>query len=89
MKLSGNIFIAVTLIAACSTVICGTANGMDFDTLEGYVLCDATNGRSIWVTALFIAGALGVILTGWHILRMAGAITSIARLLDNEAKDSD
>ena len=88
MKFSGKIYVVVTLIAACGIAFCRSAIGMDFEAQDGQILCDGMDGRSICVTALFIAGALGVIFTGWHILRMAGAVTSIARLLNNEADSS-
>ena len=89
MKLSGNIIIAVTLIMIGGTVTCNAAYGMDFGGMEANSLSDTMDGRSICVTALCIAGALGVILTGWQMLRLAGAITSIARLLNNETACSD
>ncbi len=84
MKLSGNIYIAATIIVICITVICNASYGTDFNAREGSRLSEAMQGRNLVVTALCIAGALGVILTGWHMLRLAGAITSIARLLDNK-----
>ena len=78
--------IAVTLIVAGGTVICNAAYGTDFEGPERHSLIAAGNG---FVTALCIAGALGVIVTCWQMLRLAGAITSIARLLNNETACSN
>ena len=83
MKLSGCIFIVVTIVAACFVVFSAAAYGMDSETSAAGGLSYAAQGRMHIMTALCIAGALGVILIGWHILRLAGAITSIARLLNS------
>ncbi|MBN1973568.1 MAG: PAS domain-containing protein [Sedimentisphaerales bacterium] len=88
MKYSGNIFIAVAIFVICAALFCGSAQAEDYNALESRVSAGILNGSNIIVTALYIAGALGVILTGLHMLRLAGAITSIARLLDNEKDGS-
>lgn len=87
LKYSGKIFMYVTIFAVCVVLNCSTARGTE--------LCDGVNleypgivlGGS-YVTALYIAEALGVILTGLYILKLAGAIASIARLLNNETTNS-
>jgi two-component system phosphate regulon sensor histidine kinase PhoR len=84
LKLSGNIIIAVALILLGGTVICNAANGTDTYSPERNSLIVAMDGWNIFATVLCIAGALGVILTGWQMLRLAGAVTSIAGLLNNK-----
>ena len=84
MKLSGNIYIIVTILVVCGTAICNAASDTDLNPQEVQGLVNIMDGRNIYVALLCIAGALGVILIGWHILRMASAITSIARLLNAE-----
>lgn len=83
MKLSGNILIIVTIITACAAFICGSANGAEYNLPGSCGTAETMQAGISIATILVIAAALGVILTGWYVLRLAGTITSIAGLLDN------
>jgi two-component system, OmpR family, phosphate regulon sensor histidine kinase PhoR len=83
LRLSGNMLIVVTIITACAALNCGGANGAECDIPVSCEFNDTMQAGIGIVTVLYTAAALGVILTGLHIIRLAGAITSIARLLDS------
>jgi two-component system, OmpR family, phosphate regulon sensor histidine kinase PhoR len=84
LRNSGKKLIIATIFIVCIAVICDTACGTDFNSRENLEYTDTMQGSVSIVTILYIAGALGVILTGLHLFRLAGAITSIARLLNKE-----
>ena len=84
MKISGNILITAAIILMLVTLICNMAYGTDFNAKDSNGLNDNSMAKNIIAAVLCIAAALGVIITSWHMLRMANAVTSIARLLNNE-----
>ncbi len=88
LRRSGKKFVIVAILAVCIAVICNTVRGTDFDSGNYPGYSDTMQGSISIVTLLYIAGALGVILAGLHLLRIAGAITSIARLLNIEVNNS-
>ena len=78
----------VTVNLICAAVVCDTALGNDFSFREGLVFANALHGSSTIVTVFIVAAALGVIITGWYMLKLARPIASIARLLKKETADS-
>ncbi|MBN2590247.1 MAG: PAS domain S-box protein [Sedimentisphaerales bacterium] len=88
MRRSGKILIVVTMFVVCITVICNTAWGSGYEVRRNMDYTDIMLGSISIVTVLYIAEALGVILTGLYMLKLAGAIASIARLLNSETSNS-
>ena len=84
MKISGNILITAAIMLMLVTFICSMAYGTDFNAKDSNGLNDNSMAKNVIAAVLCIAAALGVIITSWHMLRMANAVTSIARLLNNE-----
>ena len=79
MKLTRILYAIVTVIVATSLFISALAEWQDSGTEEarhyvGYAL----------VSICYMLGALGVICLGWYQLRLTGAVTSIAALLQDE-----
>ena len=80
MRFSISLFLIVTLIVICGLFICTFAGEQESQIIEEYQLADSLQWWVIPVLVFNIAGALGVVLLGWYLLRLAGVITSIAKL---------
>ncbi len=85
MRLRRNLYAIVTLIVASSLFVGGLAEWQDSGTQEGWRYAGYVQ-RIPLVSVFCVVGAVGVICLGLYQLRLAGAITSIATLLqDNKA----
>ena len=80
MKSVRNLYLVVTAVAAISLLAGGLAQWLDSGTEEGGRFA-AYVQRSYVVSACHILGAVGVIWLGWYWIKMAGAITSMAKRL--------
>jgi two-component system phosphate regulon sensor histidine kinase PhoR len=81
LKLRRNLYVIVAGIAAGSLLLGGLAECMDFGIGAGsHSAGYAQNGSPVVLVCLLI-GAVGVIWLGWYLVKLAGGIASIARLL--------
>ena len=88
MRLSRSLYATVALIVTCSLFIGAPAEGQNSGADDSRQFTGHAQKREFLVPVSYIAGAVGVILLGWYWLRLAGAITSIARLLKNNGMGS-
>ena len=84
MRLSRSLCATVTLIVTCSLFIGAPAEGQNSGADDGRQFTSYAQQWDFVVPVSYVAGAVGVILLGWYWLRLAGAITSIARLLKDD-----
>ena len=80
MKAVRNLYVIVTGIVAVSLLAGGLAEWLDSGTEEGRRFAGYVQRVPV-VSACYIVGAVGVIWLGWYWLRLAGAITSMAKRL--------
>ncbi|MHC4535531.1 MAG: ATP-binding protein [Planctomycetota bacterium] len=83
MRLKRILYAIVTVIVAGSLFINGLAEWQDSDTEEGRRYTGYVQRIPV-VSICYILGAMGVIYLGWYQLRLTGAVTSIAALLQDE-----
>lgn len=88
MRLSRSLYAEVTLIVICSLFIGSPAEGQNYSADDSRQFAGYVQQWDYVVPVSYVAGAVGVILLGWYWLRLAGAITSIARLLKDERTGS-
>ncbi len=86
MKFRRNLYVIVTGIVAVSLFIGGLSGWLDSGTEEGWRFAGYVQWAPV-VLVCYIIGAAGVIWLGWYWLKLAGGITSIARLLKKETAD--
>ena len=86
MKFRKNLYVIVTGIVAVSLFIGGLAEWLDSGTEGGWRFAGYVQ-RAPVVPVCYVVGAVGVIWLGWYWLRLAGGITSIARLLKKGTAD--
>jgi two-component system phosphate regulon sensor histidine kinase PhoR len=82
LRFGKSIYAIVTLAVACSLFIVGLAKWQDHGAGEGWRFAGYMKQLHI-VPACYVVMAMGVFLLGWYWLRLAGAITSIAKLLED------
>lgn len=83
MKLRRNLYVIVTAIAVCSLLAGGLAWWQNSGLGAGLRLSNYVRWAPVvWVC--YAVGVVGVIWLGWYWLKLAGTITSIARLLRND-----
>lgn len=80
MRLSRSLYATVALIVTCSLFVGAPAEGQNYSADDNRQFTDHAQQWDFVVPVSYVAGAVGVILLGWCWLRLAGAITSIARL---------
>ena len=80
MRFSIGLFVIVTLIVICGLFTCTFAGEQE----SQYQLAGSLQWWETLVLVFNIAGALGVVLFGRYLLRLAGVITSIAKLPNKE-----
>jgi len=73
-----------TSVVMCSLLIGSYVKWQDSGTEEGVQIAGYMQGRIPVFAACCVLLAVGVILLSWYWLRLAGAITSIARLLEHD-----
>lgn len=82
MKFARQAYAMVAAVVVCSLLAAA---------LAGWKNSPVTGGRSNWYGVLLLiaccAGAMGVIWLGWHNLRLAGAVTSIANQINTKISD--
>ncbi|MHC4556026.1 MAG: sensor histidine kinase [Planctomycetota bacterium] len=83
MRFGRSIYAIATLAVACSLIIVGLAKWQDSGAEEGWRFAGYMQQIHV-VPACYVVMAMGVILLGWYWLRLAGAITSIAKLLEGD-----
>ena len=84
MKFRRNLYVIVAGIAAGGLFLGGLAEFMDFGIGAGSCSAGyAQNGSPIVLVCLLIS-AVGVIWLGWYLVRLAGGITSITKLLGQD-----
>ncbi|MCH7557055.1 MAG: PAS domain-containing protein [Planctomycetes bacterium] len=83
MRLRRILYAIVTLIVASSLFVGGLAEWRDSGTQEGWRYAGYVQ-RIPLVSVCCVVGAVGVICLGWYQLRLAGAVTSIATLLQDD-----
>jgi two-component system phosphate regulon sensor histidine kinase PhoR len=76
--------VIVTGIVAGSLFLGGLAEWLDSGIGVGRCFAGYTRNWDLLVLACYVVGAVGVIWLGWYWLKLAGAITSIARLLKQD-----
>jgi two-component system phosphate regulon sensor histidine kinase PhoR len=76
-----NLYVVVTIVVAVSLLAAGLAVWLDSGTEEGRHFAGYALRVGI-IPACQVAGAVGVIWLGWYWLRLAGAITSMAKRLN-------
>ncbi|MBN2182421.1 MAG: PAS domain-containing protein [Sedimentisphaerales bacterium] len=81
MKFSRSLYATVALIMAYCLLIGSTAEGRTSDADSGLRYTSYAQQWDFVAVVVYVAGAMGVIFLGWYWIRLAGAITSIARLL--------
>ncbi len=82
LRLGRSLYLIVTLVVACCMFIATLAVGQNSGTEES--LRHAGSIQRLYVVPVcYVFVAVGVILLGWSWLRLAGAVTSIARWLKN------
>lgn len=85
MRLSRNINATVTLIVICGLFFGLPSEGQNSDAEDGRQPTDYAQQWNFVLPVSCVAGAVGVILFVWYWLRLGRAITSIARLLNNDS----
>ena len=88
MRLSRSLYVAVTLIVTCILFIGTPAEGQNYSADDSRQFTGHAQQWDFVVPVSYVAGVVGVILLGWCWLRLAGAITSIARLLNADRMGS-
>ncbi len=83
MGLRRILYAIVTVIVASSLFVGGLAEWQASGTQEGWRHAGYEQRIPV-ASACYIVGALGVICLGWHQQRLAGAVTSIATLLEDD-----
>ena len=83
MRLTRILYAIVTVIVASSLFISGLAEWQDSGTEEGIRYTGYVQRIPV-VSVCYILGAVGVIYLGWYQLRLTGAVTSIAALLQDD-----
>ncbi len=86
MKFRRNLYAIVTGVVAVSLLTGGLAVWLDSGTEEGWRFAGYVQRAPI-VPVCCVIGAVGVIWLGWHWLRLAAGITSIARRLKKGTAD--
>ena len=86
MKFRRDLYVIVTGIVAVSLFIAGLTAGLDSGTEEACRFAGYLQQTPLLLVC-YIIGAAGVIWLGWYWLRLAGAITSIARRLKKETAE--
>ena len=86
MRLKRILYAIVTAIVAGSLLIGGLAEWRDSGTEEGRYYAGYVQRIPI-VPVCYMLGAVGVICLGWYQLRLTGAVTSIAMLLQDDKAD--
>ena len=81
MKFGRNLYVTVAGIVACSLFLVGVAEWQYSGIGVGWRIGGNVPGWRFVALMCYIAGAVGVIWLSWYWLKVAGAITSIARLL--------
>ncbi len=97
MRLRRSLYAIVTGIVACSLFVGGLAEWQDSGTEEGWRYAGYEQGprkagtqRIPVVSVCCVVAAVGVICLGWYQIRLAGTVTSIAKLVqDNKAGEND
>ncbi len=89
MRLRRSLYAIVTGIVACSLFVGGLAEWQDSGTEEGWRYTGYEQ-RIPLVSVCCVVAAVGVICLGWYQIRLAGTVTSIAKLVqDNKAGEND
>jgi len=83
LRFGRNLYAIVTLIVACSLFAASLAEGQDSGVQEGRRFADYVQHIPV-APICYVFGAVGVILLAWHWLKLAGAVTSIAKLLEDD-----
>ncbi|MHC4105181.1 MAG: ATP-binding protein [Planctomycetota bacterium] len=83
MRLKRILYAIVTVIVASSLFISGFAEWQDSGTEQGWRYTGYVKRIPV-VSVCYILGAMGVIYLGWYQLRLTGAVTSIAALLQDD-----
>ncbi|MHC4226873.1 MAG: ATP-binding protein [Planctomycetota bacterium] len=86
MRFRRNLYAIVTLAVACSLLVAGLAAWQDSGA-EEYRRAAGYMQRIPVVPACCVVMAVGVIILGWHLLRLAETITSIAELIEDGPAD--
>jgi len=84
LKLRRNLCVIVTGIVACSLFAGGFAEWKNSGIGVGSHFRGITQTWAPAVLVCYVVGAVGVILLGWHWLKLAKTVTSIARLLEKD-----
>ena len=84
MRFPRSLYVRVVLILTCGLCIAALAEGQNTGAKEGRQFTSHAQQWNFVVPVIYIAGAVGVILLVWHILKLAGIITSIARILKDD-----
>jgi len=83
LRLGRSLYLIVTLVVTCCMFIVTLTVGQNSGTEEGWLHAGIT--QRIYVVPVCSAFvAVGVILLGWSWLRLSGAVTSIATLIEND-----
>ncbi|MCK4792534.1 MAG: hypothetical protein KAV87_52885, partial [Desulfobacteraceae bacterium] len=83
MRFERNLYAIVTLAVACSLLVAGLAAWRDSGAEESWRAAGYMQRIPV-VPACCVVMAVGVILLGWHLLRLAGMITSMAELVEDD-----
>jgi two-component system phosphate regulon sensor histidine kinase PhoR len=86
LRFRRNLYAIVTLAVACSLLVAGLAAWQDSGA-EEYRRAAGYMQRIPVVPACCVVMAVGVIILGWHLLRLAETITSIAELIEDGPAD--
>ncbi len=82
------LFLMATGVVAGSLLLAGLAEWLDSGVGESFHLGGSVENWDIFVLMCHVVGAVGVILLGWHWLKLAGGVTSIAGLLGDDKPGS-
>ncbi len=83
LRFERNLYAIVTLAVACSLLVAGLAAWRDSGAEESWRAAGYMQRIPV-VPACCVVMAVGVILLGWHLLRLAGMITSMAELVEDD-----
>jgi len=83
LRFRRRIYAIVTLVVACSLIVGSLAKWQDSGTEEGWLFAGYLQRIPV-VPVCYVVMAVGVILLSWYLLKLVGAIASIARLLTND-----
>ncbi len=91
MRFRRSLYAIVTGIVACSLLVGGLAEWRDSGTEEGWRYAGYEQSAfGGFVSVCYVVAAVGVICLGWYQMRLAGTVTSIAKLVQgNKASDID